>query len=156
MHSYLSSIGLLVAVTVLYAGYNVLIKVSGNQVPSTATTTIVATIFLQIAALAVSLVFLGILSLKGGHSFQLNTATYLWAVLAGLCIGLAEIGYFYLFGSLSGTKPMQASTAIPVIVSGTIVIALVFSVLVLNERPAWSQILGCVLIVAGIVVSFAS
>ena len=129
---------------------------SGNQVPSTATTTIMATIFLQIAALVVSLVFLGILSLKGGHSFQLTTATYLWAVLAGLCIGLAEIGYFYLFGNLSGTEPMQASTAIPVIVSGTIVIALVFSVLVLNERPAWNQLLGSVLIVAGIVVSFAS
>lgn len=155
MHSYVSSIMLLIAVTVLYAGYNLLVKVSGNHVPSTATTTVIATIFLQIAALTVSLIFLSVLVFKGGHSFQLGRTTYLWAVMAGVCIGLAEIGYFYLFGTLAGSKPMAASTAIPVIVSGTIVIALVFSVLILKEKLALSQLLGSLLIVAGIVVSFA-
>lgn len=154
MHSTISSIGLLLSVTVLYAGYNLLVKVSGNHVLSTATTTVMATICLQLAALLVSVIFLGLLAIKGGHSFQLGSATYLWAGLAGLCIGLAEIGYFYLFGNLSGDKPMDASTAIPVIVSGTIVIAMLFSVLILNEKIGWNQILGCLLIVCGIAVSF--
>lgn len=155
MHSNFSSIGLLIAVTVLYAGYNLLVKVSGNQVPATATTTIMATICLQIAALAVSLIFLAILSIKGGHSFQLGRVTYLWAGMAGLCIGLAEIGYFYLFGNLSGSEPMAASKAIPVIVSGTILIALVFSILFLKEKAGLSQLFGCLLIVTGIVVALA-
>lgn len=155
MHSTISSIGLLILVTVFYAGYNLLVKVSGNQVPVTATTTIMATICLQLAALGVSLVFLGMLALKGGHSFQLGGATYFWAVLAGLSIGLAEIGYFYLFGNHAGHEPMAASKAIPVIVSGTIMIALLFSVMILNEKIGWSQIFGSLLIVIGIVVSFA-
>ncbi len=155
MHSTISSIGLLILVTVLYAGYNLLVKVSGNHVLSTATTTVMAAICLQLAALLVSLIFLGLLIVKGGHSFQLGGATYVWAGLAGLCIGLAEIGYFYLFGNLAGSKSMDASTAIPVIVSGTIMIAMLFSVLILNEKIGWHQILGCLLIVCGIIVSFA-
>ena len=43
---------LLISVTVLYSGYNLLIKVSASHVPEAATTTIQATICLQLAALA--------------------------------------------------------------------------------------------------------
>jgi len=46
-------IALLVAVTIFYAGYNVLIKISGTYVPAVATTTILATISLQLAALLI-------------------------------------------------------------------------------------------------------
>ncbi len=45
---------LLVTVTTLYAGYNLLIKVSVSHVPAAATSTIVATICLQVAALPAS------------------------------------------------------------------------------------------------------
>ena len=46
---------LLLTVTTLYAGYNLLVKVSGGFVPAEATTTIFATICLQLAALATSI-----------------------------------------------------------------------------------------------------
>ena len=45
---------LLTAITALYAGYNLLVKVSSNHVPESATTTVLATICLQLAALAAS------------------------------------------------------------------------------------------------------
>ena len=41
---------LLISVTVLYSGYNLLIKVSASHVPEAATTTIQTTICLQLAA----------------------------------------------------------------------------------------------------------
>lgn len=145
---------LLAAVTVLYAGYNLFIKVAGGHVPPAATTTILATLCLQLAALFASVVFLSILVLRGGQVFSLSPGAYLWATLAGLCIGGAEIGYLYLFGGLGLAKPMAASIAIPTIVSGTIVIALLFSAIVLKETIAWNQILGSVLIVLGIVFLF--
>ncbi|MYI68364.1 MAG: EamA family transporter [Boseongicola sp. SB0673_bin_14] len=47
-------------------------------------------------------------------------------------------------------KSMDASIAIPTIVSGTIVIALLFSFLVLREHISWSQVLGSCLILIGI------
>jgi drug/metabolite transporter (DMT)-like permease len=147
-------IALLVAVTVLYAGYNLLIKVSGTYVPDAATTTILATICLQLAALLTSGLFLGFLALRGGQVFSLSPGSYIWAALAGLCIGGAEIGYLYLFGGVGLTKPMTAAVAIPTIVSGTIVIALLFSFLVLEEKINWNQIFGCFLIVLGIATVF--
>lgn len=49
---------------------------------------------------------------------------------------------------------MSASIAIPTIVSGTIVIALIFSVLVLNEVVGLYEIIGAGLIIGGIVFMF--
>ena len=147
-------IALLVAVTILYAGYNLLIKASGNYLPPAATTTILATIALQLATLVASTLFLGFLALRGGQVFSLSRGAYLCAALAGLCAGSAEIGYFYLLGGVGFARPMAASVAIPTVVSGTIVIALLVSVFALGERIAWNQILGAGLIVLGIAALF--
>ena len=145
---------LLLTVTTLYAGYNLLVKVSGGYVPAEATTPILATICLQFTALSTSIIFMVLLLLRGGHVLQLSTSAYLWAVAAGLCIGGAEIAYFYLFGGIGITKPMAANIAIPTIVSGTIVIAMLVSYFVLKEPMAWNQLLGSGCIVLGIIIFF--
>ena len=71
---------LLAAVTALYAGYNLFIKLSGGQVPAESTTTILATICLQLAALLTSALFLGMLLLRGGHVLTLSTGSYFWGL----------------------------------------------------------------------------
>jgi drug/metabolite transporter (DMT)-like permease len=145
---------LLLTVTTLYAGYNLLIKISGGYVPAEATTTILATICLQLVALTTSMVFMGLLLLRGGQVLHLSTSTYLWAAAAGLCIGGAEIAYFYLFGGIGMAKPVAANIAIPIIVSGTIVITMLVSYLVLKEPLTWNQLLGSGCIVLGIIILF--
>lgn len=145
---------LLLTVTMLYSGYNLLIKISGGHVPAEATTTIFATICLQLAALATSVMFMGVLLLRGGNVLHLSTKAYLWAAAAGLCIGGAEIAYFYLFGGIGITKPVAANIAIPTIVSGTIIITMLVSYLVLREPLTWNQLLGGGCIVLGIVILF--
>ena len=62
----MTAVALLVFTTAMYADYNLFIKAAGTQVPPVATTTIAATICLQIAALSTSLLFLGLLAAKGG------------------------------------------------------------------------------------------
>ena len=109
---------LLAAVTLLYAGYNLFVKFSGEHVPATTTSTVVATICLQVAALAASVVFLSVQMFRGGHTFNLSASSYGWAIAAGLCIGCAEIGYFYLFSGVGSEKAMPASVVIPTVVSG--------------------------------------
>ena len=145
---------LLATVTALYAGYNLFVKMAGVQVPAEATTTILATISIQLAALFTSGVFLSVLLMRGGQVFSLSNGTYFWAVLAGICIGGAEIGYLYLFGGVGLAKPMDASVAIPTVVSGTIVIAMLFAYFVLKETISWNQVLGSLLIVGGIIMFF--
>jgi len=145
---------LLALITVLYAGYNLLVKVSGTAVPATATTTIIATICLQIAALATSLAFAAALHARGGEVFTLSGMALFWAVLAGLCIGGAEIAYFYLFGGLGSSEPMSANTAIPIVVSGTIIIAIAVSHFIFREVLTWSQLIGAACVVFGILLIF--
>ena len=150
----MTGLTLLAITTLLYAGYNILIKVSTQYVPHDAHTTITATIVLQVAALTASLVFLAVQKAQVGTSLMLPAKAYIWAAVAGLCIGAAEITYFYLFAGIGSSKPMQASVAIPVIVSGAIVISLFVGWLLLKETITWPQTMGAVLIVAGIVMLF--
>ena len=149
------SLILLLGVTVLYAGYNLLVKVSSGHVPAVATTPILATIALQTAALAVSAAFATGLMLRGGHVLAVSAPAVSWAVAAGLCIGAAEIGYFYLFRGVEGAEPMAANVAVPIVVSGAIVLTLVVSWLVFREPFTWVRLAGAALVVAGVVTLFA-
>ncbi|HBP83945.1 MAG: hypothetical protein CBC11_005145 [Proteobacteria bacterium TMED51] len=125
---------LLLLITLMYAGYNLFVKVSGDHAAGTVTTTILATISLQTAALVVSLIFAAYLFIRGGQTFAIPPASYKWAVLSGICIGIAEIGYFYLFSGTGLRQTIPASTAIPVIVCGTVVIAFIYCVCGFSER----------------------
>ena len=141
---------LLLLITFLYAGYNLLIKVSSSYVPLEASSTILATIALQIAALLVSCLFAAALMVRGATALALPSSAYLWAVLAGLCIGTAEIAYFYLFRGIASVPPMSANVAIPFIVSGTIVVTVIIAWLLFREPMTWQKVLGTVLIVSGV------
>ena len=144
------AVALLCVITVLYAGYNLFIKASGGHVPEAATTTLLATLCVQIFALVSSLVFFAFLSVQGGHSFRLTQPAYVYAAAAGLCIGAAEVGYFYLFGGVGSIKPMAANVAIPAIVTGTIVITMIVAHLVFHEGLTGWQVGGALLVLAGI------
>ena len=150
-----ASLTLLLAITALYAGYNLLVKVSSSHLPAAATTPILATVALQAAALAVSAVFAAGLLIRGGHVLAASPPALAWAVAAGLCIGAAEIGYFYLFRGVGGAEPMAANAAIPIVVSGAIVLTLLVSWLVLREPFTWVRILGAALVVVGVLTLFA-
>ncbi len=135
----------------MYAGYNLLIKVSSSYVPIESTSIIFATMTLQFAALVASCVFAAGLLIRGELSFALlPTSAISWAALAGFSIGCAEIGYFFLFRGFGDSPPMSANIAIPFIVSGTIVVTLIIAWLLFKEPLSWQKILGTILVVAGV------
>ena len=142
---------LLALVTLCYASYNLLVKVSSSHVPSPDLPPILATIGLQLAALSVSLVYLAYL-LKAGVEVTLPGRVYGWAIAAGLCIGAAEVMYFYLFRGFDGDSPVAASIAIPFIVGGTIVIAVAVSHFIFRETLTAWQWLGVGLAFSGMVI----
>ena len=150
----MATILLLISVTVLYAGYNLLVKISSEHVPNLATSTVMATICLQIAALGVSSVFAIYLLSRGGQILQLSWPTYAWAAMAGLCIGAAEIGYFYLFGNFTAGKSLSASVVIPTVVCGTVIIAVIASQFLFKESISGIQITGAIVAMIGIVMIY--
>ncbi len=145
---------LLLLTTILYAGYNFLVKVSAEHVPPMASSTITATITLQIAALATSLVFAVMLRVVSAGSMWLTPKAYLWAALAGICIGAAEIAYFYVFSGVGTGHRIGASVAVPFVVSGTILLATLAGWLIAGEPFRGLQLIGLSLIVVGIALLF--
>ena len=146
----MQSLVLILLITLCYAGYNLLVKVSGNHV-SIAASPIVATICLQLAALTVSTVYLLFL-LRQQTPISVSPKACLWAAVAGISIGLAEVLYFYLFRGFSGEKTVEAGFAIPLIVGGTILIAIFASKYLFAESMNNGQWLGVGLTLSGLVV----
>jgi len=141
--------------TLCYAGYNIFIKVSGDHVPNEASSTILATVAVQCAALFASVCFLGYQLVNGVPVNGLSHKTYFWAVLAGISIGVAEIVYIYLFSGL--TRPhqtVQAGTVIMLVVGGTILITALVSVTIFGDPLGRAQILGVFFMLLGLVSIF--
>ena len=67
---------LLALVTLLYAGYNLFVKVSSDHVPDGVTSTVLATICLQFAALLLSTIFAVYPLRQGTQVLQLHTPAY--------------------------------------------------------------------------------
>lgn len=141
---------LILTATLCYAGYNVFIKFSGAASISTATTTITATLALQMAALLTSCIFFAVQSATGNHSLHLGGTAYFWAIVAGICIGIAEIAYLYLFGGILAA-PADAGTAIPIIIGGTLAITALVAALILKEQMSLANMAGVGLVIVGIV-----
>ncbi len=145
-----TSLILLLTITFLYAGYNLLIKVSSGYANTALSSTILATITLQFAAIAVSILFALTIIIRGGNVLTLPGPAYWWAAAAGVCIGAAEILYFYLFRGMLNIPPIAASVAIPFIVSGTIVVSIFVAWFVFNETLSWQKLLGMAFVVGGV------
>ena len=93
-----NNIFVILLVTISYAGYNIFVKLSSSQNINN-TNNIAATLFLQVFALLITSVFSIYLYSKGEKIFVLSSKAYLYAIIAGISIGIAEIGYFVLFNS---------------------------------------------------------
>jgi len=105
---------------------------------------VVGAVILQIVAAVVGLVLLILLRVQG---VQLTTSAkgIGLAAIAGLCVGLAEIGSFYVLG-----RGIPVSLATPIIIGGSVVITVLIAGLVLQEKIAFVQVLGVLCIVGGI------
>ncbi len=144
------TIFLIAFVTVAYAGYNLFVKVATDHLPATTTSTVLATLSMQVMTLIPTLCLFAILSVQGGHDFKLSSGTLKWAMIAGLCIGSAEVGYYYIFSGLGGGRAMPANVVIPIVVCGTVVITAIVSFFIFRESFSWPQILGSALVIGGV------
>ena len=130
---------LLIVTAVLFGLYNFFIKVSAGHIHE-----ILGAVILQAVALLLGSIAIVYLKLK--HvPFETSERGLLFAILAGLAVGLAEITSFYAF-----SKGTSASVGIPVIVGGTVIVGTLLGVLFLKEQLHWQHYVGIALILIGI------
>lgn len=131
---------ILVILTALFFGlYNFFIKISAGQIQQ-----ILGAVILQAVALLLGSIVLLFLKWRG---IPLDTSVrgMLYAVLAGICVGMAEITSFYVF-----SKGVNASVGIPIIVGGTVLVGALLGIIFLKESVSWIQLTGIILILAGV------
>ncbi|MDF7811654.1 EamA family transporter [Hymenobacter sp. YC55] len=122
--------------------YNLFIKAAAGHIHQ-----MVGAVVLQVVAALIGAGLLLALYLRGGLPMHLLSARGITlAALAGVSIGIAEILTFVVYG-----KGAPASVGTPLIVGGSVLLTALLGVLVLRETLAWSQALGLLLVVGGIV-----
>jgi transporter family protein len=124
-----------------FGAYNFFIKVSSGHIHEVA-----GAVILQVVAALLGVVLLTYLTWKG-IPLEVSAKGIGFAVLAGLSVGLAEITSFYLF-SLN----VQVSTALPVVLGGSVIIGAALGLIFLRESLAPIHFLAVALIVAGVVI----
>ena len=125
---------------VFYGAYNVFIKVSSGHINQ-----IVGAVILQIVAALLGGIILLIMKMKNSP-LEISQKGVLFAVLAGVFVGLAEITSFFVF-----SKGVSASVGIPIIIGGSILVGAVLGLIFLKETLNPIHILAILLIVGGIV-----
>lgn len=132
---------LAVLTAVLYGAYNFFIKLSSGHINQ-----IVGAMILQIVAALVGASIL--LYLKLTHAtFAISSKGVTYAVIAGVMVGLAEIASFFLF-----SKGIPASTGIPIIIGGSVIVGAALGLLFLKESFGLLQFFALILIVVGVVI----
>ena len=71
-------------------------------------------------------------------------------MIAGISIGIAEIGYFFLFNPTNTNGALNANVAIPIVLGGTILITLFLSFYYFKETYNFNKIIGALFIIIGI------
>ncbi|HYF04738.1 MAG TPA: EamA family transporter [Patescibacteria group bacterium] len=123
-----------------FGAYNFFIKVASGHIHQ-----ILGAVILQLVATltgALVLLYLRYTNVPLKFSEQ----GFIYAVLAGVFVGLAEITSFIVF-----SKGVSISTGIPIIIGVSVIFASLLGFLFLKEPIHLQGILGIILIIAGIV-----
>lgn len=135
---------ILIFLTAIFFGvYNFFIKVSAGNINQ-----IVGAVILQVVATLMGgavLIYLKLINTP----LHLSSKGILFAILAGIFVGLAEITSFYVF-----SKGISASVGIPIIVGGSVLVGALLGIVFLKESLNLIQYLAMAMIIAGITLLF--
>lgn len=124
---------------VTLGAYNFFLKVASGNINQ-----IIGAVILQVVAAAVGGGIL--LVLKLSHApLAITHKGVLFAVLAGFVVGLSEISTFFLF-----SRGVPASTGIPIIVGGAVVVGTALGAIFLKEALSPVHYVAVLFIVVGI------
>jgi bacterial/archaeal transporter family protein len=134
---------LLLVPLIFYTLYNFFIKVSSGNIHQ-----VVGAVILQVTAAIFGGLILLYLKLTN-KELLITQKGVMFAILAGVAIGAAEITYFLVF-----SKGVSASVAIPVVWGGVILLGSILGIIFLNESFTMWKAFASVLIIAGISIFF--
>ncbi len=132
-------LGLALATAIAFGAYNVFMKLGAGKIDH-----VLGAVVLQVVAAVLGATYAVMLKV-GGRTLEVTRTGVVYAALAGVAVGLAEILTFLVFA-----RGAPASWATPIIMGGAILLTSVLGIALLKERLGLPQALGIVLITIGI------
>src|SRR3989338_4346402 len=132
---------LAIMTAIFYGAYNVFIKVSSGHINQ-----IVGAVILQIVAALVGGIILLIMKMTNSP-LEISQKGVLFAVLAGIFVGLAEITSFFVF-----SKGVSASVGIPIIIGGSVLVGAVLGLTFLKETLNPIHYVAIAMVVLGVII----
>ncbi|OGH77666.1 MAG: hypothetical protein A3C10_00590 [Candidatus Magasanikbacteria bacterium RIFCSPHIGHO2_02_FULL_48_18] len=132
---------LAIMTAIFYGAYNVFIKVSSGHINQ-----IVGAVILQIVAALVGGIILLIMKMTNSP-LEISQKGVLFAVLAGIFVGLAEITSFFVF-----SKGVSASVGIPIIIGGSVLVGAVLGLTFLKETLNPIHYVAIAMVVVGVII----
>ena len=132
---------LAIMTAIFYGAYNVFIKVSSGHINQ-----IVGAVILQIVAALVGGIILLIMKMTNSP-LEISQKGVLFAVLAGIFVGLAEITSFFVF-----SKGVSASVGIPIIIGGSVLVGAVIGLTFLKETLNPIHYVAIAMVVVGVII----
>jgi bacterial/archaeal transporter family protein len=129
---------LALATAAAFGAYNIFIKVSSDKIDH-----VLGAVVLQVVAALLGGGYALFLKLNG-RELPVSREGVMYAALAGVAVGTAEILSFVVFARA------PASLATPVIMGGSILVTALLGVALLKERFGLPQLAGIVLVGVGI------
>jgi len=135
----------IILLTVLFFSlYNFFIKVASGSINQ-----VVGAVILQIVAALIGGIVLIYMKFSG-RDLVISQKGVIFAILAGIAVGLAEITYFFVY-----SKGVQASVAIPLVMGGTVLVGSILGFVFLKETfNLWHVLASVMIIISIFLISF--
>ncbi|MFW0862420.1 MAG: EamA family transporter [Candidatus Komeilibacteria bacterium] len=131
--------GILAAVS--FGFYNFFTKISADKLNP-----IIALVFITGSSFLVALV-IALLFKLSGQELVLSKNSISIPILAGVFTGIAEMFYLFMF-----TKGAPLSIGNPLVVGGTIIVAVLLGMIIIKEPLSWVKAIGILVTLLGVII----
>jgi uncharacterized membrane protein len=129
-----------ILLTIIFGFFNIFNKIAAGKVSDS-----LGALLVESTAVLCILLFFIYLNLSGKKSVETTSQGIIFSILAGICVGIGSVLYFFIFRSKG-----ELSIAGPIVWGGTLLVMAIAGILLLKEPFSIQKLLGIALSLIGL------
>jgi uncharacterized membrane protein len=129
-----------ILLAIIFGFFNIFNKIAAGKVSDS-----LGALLVESTAVLCILLFFIYLNLSGKKSVETTSQGIIFSILAGICVGIGSVLYFFIFRSKG-----ELSIAGPIVWGGTLLVMAIAGILLLREPFSIQKLLGIALSLIGL------
>jgi uncharacterized membrane protein len=129
-----------ILLAIIFGFFNIFNKIAAGKVSDS-----LGALLVESTAVLCILLFFIYLNLSGKKSVETTSQGIIFSILAGICVGIGSVLYFFIFRSKG-----ELSIAGPIVWGGTLLVMAIAGILLLKEPFSIQKLLGIALSLIGL------